>query len=461
MLNTDEPRSDDLTWLRSQVRGPVYTPGDPELPAEIPTFNTAVAHHPTVVVGATGAEDVAAAVRWAAAHRLPVAVQATGHGVVLPVDDAMLITTHRMRQITVDPQQQTAHIEAGVRWREVIEAAAGYGLAPLSGSSSSVGAVGYTLGGGIGLLGREYGFAADHVLSVDLVTADGRLRHVTAETDPELFWALRGGKGNFGIATAMQVRLFPVAALYAGGLFFAASSAADVLHAYRGWAPTLPENASSSVALMRMPPVEQLPEPLRGKFVMHLRFSYHGPAAEGEDLLAPMRSAGAVVLEHVGVLPYEATDVVHQDPTDPMPVWERGGLLHSFEADTVDALLKVAGPELDVPLIMVDIRLLGGALSRPASPPNAVSGREGAYSVYVIAPSPPPLKEIVPVVGGAVLDALEPWLTGTSLLNFLGAAATPQQVAAAWTPDVYTRLRAVKNSVDPGNLFRFGHAIGI
>jgi FAD/FMN-containing dehydrogenase len=220
MLNTDEPPADDLTALRSQVLGPVYTPGDPELPAETMTFNTAIAHQPTVVVGATGADDVAAAVRWAAAHQLPVAVQATGHSPVVPVD-AMLVTTNRMRRITVDPQQRTAHIEAGVRWRAVIEEAAGHGLAPLSGSSSSVGAVGYTLGGGIGLLSREYGFAADHVLSIDLVTADGRVRHVTAETDPELFWAVRGGKGNFGIVTAMRVRLFPVTTLYAGGLFFA------------------------------------------------------------------------------------------------------------------------------------------------------------------------------------------------------------------------------------------------
>ncbi|GAB3837251.1 FAD-binding oxidoreductase [Dactylosporangium cerinum] len=460
MLNTDEPPADDLTALRSQVRGPVYTPGDPELPAETMTFNTAIAHQPTVVVGATDADDVAAAVRWAAAHQLPVAVQATGHSPVVPVD-AMLVTTNRMRRVTVDPQQRTAHIEAGVRWQAVIDEAAGHGLAPLSGSSSSVGAVGYTLGGGIGLLSREYGFAADHVLSIDLVTADGRLRHVTAETDPELFWAVRGGKGNFGIATAIRVRLFPVATLYAGGLFFAASSAADVLHAYRSWAPTLPENASSSVALLRMPPSERVPGPLRGKFVVHLRFSYHGPAADGEYLLTPMRSAGAVVLEQVGELPYGATDMVHQDPTDPMPVWERGGLLHSIEVDTVEALLKAAGPEVEVPLIMVEIRQLGGALSRPASPPNAASGREGAYSVYVLAPSPPPLKEIVPVVGGAVLDALQPWLTGTKLVNFLGDATTPQQVATAWKPDVSTRLRTVKSSVDPTNLFRFGHAIGI
>lgn len=459
-LTTNSLTADDVTALRTQVRGPVLAPDDPELPAEVATFNLAVAHHPAVVVGAAGADDVVAAVQWAAARDLPIAVQATGHAPIVPADGALLITTRRMRQVVVDPVRRTARIEAGTPWDAVIKAAAGYGLAPLSGSSPSVGAVGYCLGGGIGLLAREYGFAADHVLAIDLVTADGRLRHVTAETEPELFWAVRGSKGNLGITTAIEVRLFPVAALYAGGIFYAGDSAAEVLHAYRAWAPTLPERASSSVALLRLPPLPTLPEPLRGRFVVHLRFSYHGSATDGAALLAPMRSAGATLLEHVSELPYELTHLVHQDPTDPMPVWERGGLLHSLAADTVDALLKVAGPDVDVPLIMVELRQLGGALARPASPPNAVSGREGAYSVLVLAPKVPELAQVVPVVGGGVLAALGPWLTGTSLLNFLGDATTPQQVATAWTPAVHARLLAVKRAVDPRNLFRFGHAIG-
>lgn len=449
---------DDLATLRSGVTGPVFSPGDPGLAEEAACFNLAVTHRPAVVVAATCEQDVTAAVGWAARHGLPIAVQATGHGAVAPAD-GLLVTTRRMRQVTVDPQRRAARIEAGARWSEVIEAAAVHGLAPLSGSSSDVGAVGYTLGGGLGLLGREYGFAADHVLALDLVTADGRLRHVTAATEPDLFWAVRGGQGNFGVVTAMEIRLFPVSTLYGGGLFFTGSSASDVLHAYRTWAPALPESAGSSVALLRMPPIEQVPEPLRGRFVVHLRFVHNGPAGEGEKLLAPMRAAGDVLVDHVGELPYQSGDSVHQDPKDPMPVWSDGTLLGSLDADTVDAVLHAAGPQTDVPLIMVEIRQLGGALSRPASPPNAVSGREGAYSLLVLGPLAPGLEEAVPAVGDAVLASVKPWATGTSQVNFLGAT-TPQRLAAAWTPDVHARLSETKRAVDPANLFRFGHALG-
>ncbi|MFF0477718.1 FAD-binding oxidoreductase [Streptomyces sp. NPDC004284] len=451
--------AEDLRLLRSDVAGRVLVPGDPELPEETAGFHLAATHHPVAVVAAASAQDVVTAVRWAAGRGIPVAVQATGHGGV-STDGALLITTRRLHQVTVDAERRVARVEAGATWREVIDAAAAHGLAPLSGSFSGVGAVGYTLGGGIGLLSREYGFAADHVLALDLVTADGRPRHVTADTEPDLFWAVRGGGGGFGVVTAFEVRLFPVPTLYAGGIFFAASSASEVLHAYRAWTPTLPESASSSVALLRMPPLEELPEPLRGKFVVHLRFSYNGPAEEGRALLAPMRAAGESVLGEVGELPFQDTDAVHQDPKDPMAAWHQGALLRTLDADTVDALLDAAGPQLNIPPVMVEIRQLGGALSRPATPPNAVAGRDGAYVVHVAGPLLPGLEDAVPATGNGILDALKPWTTGTALLNFLGEA-TAQDLAAAWGPDVHARLVGIKGAVDPGNLFRFGPDLGV
>ncbi|NBM17054.1 FAD-binding oxidoreductase [Streptomyces sp. GC420] len=449
----------DLDRLKSGFAGPVFVPGDPGMSDEAAPFNRTVSHRPLVVAAATRVEDVVHAVRWAAARELPIAVQATGHGAVAPADGGLLVTTRRMDEVTVDAARRTVRVAAGARWKSVIAAAAEHGLAPLSGSSSDVGAIGYTLGGGHGILGRQYGFAADHVLAVDLVTADGRLRQVTAESEPELFWAVRGGKGSFGVVTAMEIRLFPVITVYAGGIFFAGSSASGVLHAYRAWAPTLPEQASSSVALLRLPPLEELPEPLRGRFVVHLRFAYNGPAEEGEALLAPMRTAGEAVLDHVGELPYTATDSVHQDPKDPMPVWNSGMLLRSIEAETVEALVGAVGPEADVPLAMVEIRQLGGALSRPASPPNAVSGREGAYGVSVVGALLPGIEEAVPAAGNAVLGALEPWAAHGALINFLGETS-PEQLAGAWDPQARTRLLEIKRAYDPARLFRLGHAIG-
>jgi FAD/FMN-containing dehydrogenase len=445
--------------LARAVSGPVLAGDDPRSAAEIVTFNLAVTHSPAVVVGATSASDVAAAVTWAREHGLPVAVQSTGHGPIRSAEGAVLVTTSRMRQVTVDPVRRTATAAAGVRWAEVLSAAAPHGLAPLSGSSSQVGVVGYTLGGGLGSLSRQFGFAADLVERVEMVTADGQVRQVDAHSDPDLFWAVRGGKGNFGIVTSLEFRLVPVSEIYGGGVMFAGSSARAVVHAFREWAPTLPESASASVAMLRLPPLEEIPEPLRGQFVVHLRFAYNGPAAEGERLVAPMREAGEVLVDALGPMPYAAADAIHQDPTEPVSAWERGRLLRELPPEAVDNLVAVAGPDVDVPLILVELRLLGGALARQPEVPNAVSGRDGAYGLFVVGPVAPGLEEVVPAVGGMVFESVLPWLTGTAQLNFLGDALTGDAVGTAWTPEVHRRLMEVKQRVDPDNLFCFGHAL--
>jgi FAD/FMN-containing dehydrogenase len=450
----------DVDDLRLDVRGPVLAAGDDGLAAEVATWNTAVTHTPAVAVGAVCPADVVAAVRFATRHGLPVAVQATGHGPVRNADGAVLVTTSRMQGVRIDPVRRTARVEAGVKWQTVLAAAAEHGLVGLCGSTSDVGVVGYTVGGGTGPLGRRYGYAADSVLAVEIVTADGELETVTADSDPELFWAVRGGKGAFGIVTALEFRLYPVPALVGGGFFFAGRDAAAVLHAYRTWAPTLPEEASSSIAVLRLPPLEELPPPLRGQTVVHLRYLYCGddPAA-GAALVAPMETAGEVLVGGVGPMPPTALDAVHMDPTDPMPAWEKGALLADLTAETVDTLLAVAGPEVQVPLVMVEIRQLGGALGRPAPVPNAVSGRSAPWSVFVVAPMPPELAEVAPAVGRGVLAALAPWTAPGALVNFLGDVSGPDEVLAAWDAEARERLLAVKRAVDPGDVFSGGHAV--
>ncbi|HET6876643.1 MAG TPA: FAD-binding oxidoreductase [Jatrophihabitans sp.] len=445
--------------LAAHVTGPVFDGADPRSATETAGFNLAVTHRPAVVVGATRSADVAAAVRYAAEARLPVAVQATGHGAVRPADGAVFVSTARMQGVHVDPRRRIARVQPGVRWRAVIDAAAPHGLAPLSGSSSGVGVVGYTLGGGVGHLARRHGFAADHVRAVDLVTADGEHSTVTAESDPELFWAIRGGKGNFGIVTALEFDLVPVPRFFGGSLLFGADDAAHVLHSFAAWAPTLPESATTSVALLRLPDLPSVPEPLRGRFTLALRFAYCGSAKDAEQLLAPMRSVARPLMGAVGPMRYRDVDRIHMDPTEPMPGVHDGGLLRAFSAEVVDALLGAAGPDVDVPLVMAEVRLLGGALGRPADVPNAVAGREGAYSLFAVAPAPPPLAHIAPEVTRSVLAALSPWTTGTTLLNFLGHAPTPEDVGSAWPTATLDRLRRVKGRLDPVNLFSTGHAI--
>jgi len=450
----------DVDDLRSRVHGPVYAAGDDGLVAEVATWNLAVTHTPAIAVGATCAADVATAVSFATAHGLKVAVQATGHGPVRNAAGSLMISTRRMQGVTIDRMRGTARVEAGVKWAKVLAAAAPFGLTGLCGSSSDVGVVGYTLGGGLGSLGRKFGFSADSVLSVEMVTADGVLRTVCAEEQPELFWAVRGGKGNFGVVTAIELQLVPVRSVLGGGIFFAGKDAPAVLHAFRQWAPTLPEDVGTSIAILRLPPMEELPPPLRGQTVVHLRYVYAGDdPAEGERLVEPMRSAGEVLLGFIHPLLTTELDSVHMDPTDPMPGWEKGMQLAELPEEAVDALLAAAGPQLDIPLIMVEIRLLGGALARQPRVPNAVAGRDGAYQVLTLGPGIPELATVVPALGKGVLKSLEPWKAPGCVTNFLGEVSGPAEVAASYPAGVAERLQAIKQAVDPDRVFSFGHAL--
>jgi FAD/FMN-containing dehydrogenase len=449
----------DVDELRGLVRGPVFAAGDDGLAAEVAAWNVAVQHTPAIAVGVTCAADVQAAVTWAVAHDLQVAVQATGHGPVRNAAGSLMITTRRMDGLFVDPDTRIARVEAGVKWQRVMETAAEFGLVGLCGSSSDVGVVGYSLGGGLGPLGRKHGFAADKVQAVEIVTADGLLRRICAESEPELFWAVRGGKGNVGIVTALEIELVQLTTLYAGGIFFAGADAAAVLHAYRRWAPTLPDDVTTSVAILRLPDMEELPPPLRGQTVVHVRYAYSGTdQAEAERLIEPMKTVGTVLLGFVGPMRTDEMDAIHMDPVDPLPAWEKGMLLSDLTEETVDALLAAAGPEVEVPLIMVEVRQLGGALDRQPEAPNAVPGRGAPWLAFVLAPGVPELAQIVPAVGRGVLAALEPWKAPGCLLNHLGEVSGPDEVAAAYPAELIDRLRAVKRAVDPAGVFSFGHA---
>ena len=454
------PTTDPVAALRRVVAGPVLTPDDADYATETAAWNVATAHHPSLVVGAQCADDVAEAVRFAIRHNLSVAVQATGHGATFPVETGVLITTNRMGDVTVDPQRQVARIGAGAKWARVIAAAAPYGLAPLSGSTSDVGAVGYTLGGGLGPLGRRYGFSADRVRAIEVVTGDGKLRSISADDDTGLFWGLRGGKGNLGIVTAIEVDLVPVARLYGGAIFFDGADAPAVLHAWREWVQTVPEEMTSSVALLRLPDAPFVPEPMRGRTMLHLRIAFVGPAAEGEALVAPLRAVATPALDLVRDMPFTEADSIHMDPVDPTPAWHDGRLLADFPAAAVDALVDAAGAHVQLPLIAVEIRHMGGALARPADIPNAVAGRDAAFSLFLVGPMVPGLEQAVPAAGQRVIGALATWHTTGRLVNFLSTVdAGPAHVAAAYPPEVAARLQDLKDRFDPHGLFRHGHAL--
>jgi hypothetical protein len=449
----------DLTRLRASCTGVVLTPDEPGYADEVGTWNLSVRLRPAVVVGAAGPEDVVRAVRWATEHGLAMGVNATGHGAVPNADGALLVTTHRMAQVSVDPILATATVAAGARMRDVTAAAAPYGLAPVQGSTGSAGAVGYTLGGGLGVMSRTFGLAVDHVTTIDVVALDGRLRTVDSDHDPDLFWALRGGRANFGIVTSYRTMLQRLSTFFGGGLFFDGADAGSVLHEYRAWIAGHSDRTSSSIALLRLPADPRLPDPIRGRFVVHLRIAHVGEAAEGARLADAMRGSAPVLFDTLGVLTATALDAVHLDPVDPTPTHERGLLLNNLDGGVVDAVLERAGGPVEHPLVMTELRNLGGAIAREPRRPSAVPGRDSAALLFTLAPAVPPLAEAGPRAVQSLFEAVAPWRSAATLPSFLGRSFTPADVQSAWPADSLERLLAVKAAWDPSNQLRVGHAL--
>lgn len=416
-------------------------------------MQTAFRHEPALVAMVRSAKDVQDAVAYAAAERLPVAVQATGHGLQVPLDGGVLINTSGLTGVRVDAAARTAYVPAGSRWREVAEAAGPHGLAPPSGSAPSVGAVGYTVGGGVGLLARTVGYAADSVRAFDVVTADGQLRHVT---DGDLFWALRGGRDAVGVVTGMELALQPYGTIYGGGLYFDAEFAPDLFERYREWTEDLPDRLSTSIGMLPLPPVDALPEPIRGRHVVHVRFAYAGPAAEGEALVAPWHDAGPVLLGGLRELPYAESGSIYSEPAFPHSYYGSNAMVSGLTELGLRRVVQLSGPNAGVPLV-VELRQLGGALRTGG---GAVPYRDAAYVLRMIAAGEGelPLDEIRPA-----LDEIFAVVADETLgraLGFLYGISTPtEHTAEVWPAETRRRLAAIKADWDPANLFRAGPAV--
>ncbi|GAA0282618.1 FAD-binding oxidoreductase [Cryptosporangium japonicum] len=433
---------EDLT-----VAGRVLRPGAPGY-AELATpWNVAVRSEPIAVVEALTADDVVAAVRFARRSGLEVSVQATGHGAVATRRPSLLVHTGRLNELEIRGDG-TARADAGVRWAQVLEVGAPLGLAGLAGSAPNVGVVGYLTGGGIGPVVRTYGVSSDRVTAFDVVTGDGELRRATPTENPALFWGLRGGKGTLGIVTAVEFELVELAELYGGCVYFDATDASAVLRAWARWTEDLPEQATTSVALLRMPPMPGIPEPLAGRFALALRFAWVGDPARGEEVVAPMLTRGNIVLGRMGPLPYAAIGAIHADPVDPMPVTETAGLLRSLPADAVDTVLALAGPDAECPQVIVELRHLGGAYARPSAHPSAFDHRDAAYTVQTIGLGVPPVVDAANGHGAALLHALAPWTTGGCLPNF-AVSTEPADVARKYGAETLTRLATLATTYDP------------
>jgi hypothetical protein len=424
-----------------KVTGPVFRPGDSGFDGELAGYQVAHPHRPDLVVGATTADDVLTAVRYAADQGLPVAVETSGHGRAVPLPGGVLISTKRMDGVRIDPVARVARVEAGTRWARVVAAAAEHGLAPPSGSSPEAGVVGYTLGGGIGVLARQLGWASDRVRSIDLVTAAGS-RHVTADSEPELFRLLRGAGLGLGVVTAMEIELAPVSRIYGGALSVDGDVRA-LLGAYREWTADLPDELTSSIGALPYPDLPMVPAHLRGRYVAQVRIAYTGSAAEGERLVAPLRAA-VPTTGTLGELPYTQAAAIFNEPDQPHPYTGTNPMLRELDPAVLDAALDITGPDAPV-MCVLGLRHLGGALARPPAVPDAVAHRDAPYLLQMLS-----LVDGTDVPGRLhreLMDAVAPWTAGRTPNFRFG-----EQAAKDWPIEVAGRADLVAE-LDPKGLF--------
>lgn len=447
--------------LASLLPGRVILPGDERYDAARMAWNLVVDQHPLAVVYPENAQEVAGVVPLARENEVPVAVQSTGHGVRRPADGALLINTARLQGLHVDPQRQTARVGAGVKWGPVLALAQEHGLAPLLGSSPDVGAVGYSLGGGYGWLGRKYGLSSDSVLSLEVVTADGAIRQASPTEHSDLFWALRGGGGAFGVVTAVGIQLYPVTEVYAGNLFYPPEMAREVFRRYREWTSAAPDELTSPIVLINVPPFPEIPEIMRGKSFVIVRGCYAGSIEEGERLLDFWRSWRAPAIDQFAAIPFAAAASISQGPVDPSPFIDTGAWLRDLSDGAAEALishtLPVDGPPV---LVFCEVRHAGGAMSRVGPEHSAFSNREDPYLLYAVGLplSPESGAQIQQRLAG-LHDSLASDLSGRTYINFLGVEESRPRTQSGFSEAAFLRLQQIKARYDPDNLFNYAFNI--
>jgi FAD/FMN-containing dehydrogenase len=448
----------DLSQLDAVLAGRALGPADDGWDQARQAWNLAVDQQPAAVVTAAAAPDVQAVLRFASERGLRVAPQATGHAAAaLELDHTILLRTAELGGIETDPDRRVGRVEAGVLAGDLSADAGKHGLAPLTGSSPDVSSVGFTLGGGLGWLSRRYGLACNSVRSFDVVTADGELVRTDAANEPDLFWALRGGSGSFGVVTAMEVELQPVEHVFAGFVVFDVENAQTVLRAYRDWADEARREVTSSVRFLTPPPLPDIPEPLRGRALIGITAAHLGPEAEAAADLGPLRELAEPVFDTFGTIPAAGLCRIHGDPEQPVPGLTGGLVLDEMPDEAIERLVELVGPGSGNPLLQVDFRQLGGAMAETPAGAGALSSLAGRYAVSAVGiPMDASVAQAVDESLARLIDRLAPWTARPGYLNFSERDTDPETM---FPPEVYARLRSVKRTYDPQNLIRANHEI--
>ncbi len=437
--------------FRTHLRGELIGPDDPDYDAARRVHNGMIDRHPLLVVRSAGVADVIAAVNFAREHGLPLAVRGGGHNVAgfALCDGGLMIDLSRMKSVRVDPARQTARAEGGATWGDFDHETQALGLATTGGIARPTGIAGLTLGGGHGFLMRKYGLACDNLLSVDLVTADGRLVTASADEHADLFWGLRGGGGNFGVVTSFEYQLRPLGPILGGLLIYPLAQAKEVLRRFRDVTSAAPDELGLTAVVGTLPD---------GTHALVVLGCYSGPIADGERLLRPLREAGPLA-DQMGPMPYTALQSIVENFNPPgMRNYWKSDYLAELSDAAIDLLVEYY-PSVPAPLTHVAIEHLGGAVSRVGEDEMAVSHRAAPYNVINVGMWGDPVQD-EQVIGWVrhLWEQLQPFSFGGVYVNYLSNEGE-DRVRAAYSPAKYERLVALKNTYDPTNLFRLNQNI--
>ncbi|HEY3631632.1 MAG TPA: FAD-binding oxidoreductase [Jatrophihabitantaceae bacterium] len=450
-----------LSELRETLRGTAVVPGDADYDTARAVWNGYHDKRPAMVVRCAGTADVITAVRFARSQGLTIAVRGGAHSIAgfSTVDDGIVIDLAPMQGVQVDVAARTARAQGGVTWSGFDHETQAFGLATTGGLVSSTGLAGFTLGGGIGHLARTHGLACDNLLSADVVTADGNLVRASADENPDLFWALRGGGGNFGIVTSFEYRLHQHGPMvYGGAAFYSGDRTEELLALYQDWTADQPREVNSLVALTTAPPLPFLPEEIHGKPIAIVPACYGGAIEDGEAHFKPFKDFGPPVADLLGPIPYVALQTLID------PLWGpgasnyfRSGYLARLGADVTAVVRSFIDRRPAGLLSEFHIHHMGGAIDDVPVDGTAYAGRGAPYVWNIVCRWQDPADGDANIGWARELGAaLEPFSTGQSYVNFIGDA---DQVRAAYPPATYARLVQVKDRYDPENVFHLNQNV--